>query len=244
MNEPQVIGFDIYGTLVDPLAVAVALRPYAGDQAGRFAELWREKQIEYAFRRALMRNYQPFDVCTRDALACSAQALNINLEDRAFQDVLGFYQRLPVFADAAFGLEALRAGGHRLYAFSNGSRQSIESLLGNGSLLAHFDGIVSADSVHSFKPDPAVYLHFFRTVNGRPGRVWLVSANPWDVIGAKSAGLRAAWLNRGGTKIFDPWGMAPDVTLATLGELAAFLAHENGRHVQTGAPLAQDGTPT
>lgn len=57
MNAPQIIGFDIYGTLVDPLAIASALQPYAGDQAGRFSELWREKQIEYAFRRALMRNY-------------------------------------------------------------------------------------------------------------------------------------------------------------------------------------------
>jgi hypothetical protein len=46
MNEPQTIGFDIYGTLVDPLAIASVLQPYAGDEASRFAELWREKQIE------------------------------------------------------------------------------------------------------------------------------------------------------------------------------------------------------
>lgn len=100
------------------------------------------------------------------------------------------------------GLEALRASGHRLYALSNGSQQNLDALLRNGSLLSHFDGTVSADAVRSFKPDPAVYPHFFRTVNTQPGRVWLVSGNPWDVIGAKSAGLRPAWLNRGGTKTF------------------------------------------
>jgi 2-haloacid dehalogenase len=66
MDEPQTIGFDIYGTLVDPLAIASVLQTYAGNQASRFAELWREKQVEYAFRRGLMRNYEPFDVCTRD----------------------------------------------------------------------------------------------------------------------------------------------------------------------------------
>jgi 2-haloacid dehalogenase len=185
--------------------MASALQPYAGDQAGRFSELWREKQIEYAFCRALMRNYEPFDVCTRDALAYTVQVLKINLDDRASQDLLGAYQRLPIFVDVISGLEALRAGGHRLYAFSNGSQQSLDALLRNGSLLTHFDGTVSTSIVRSFNPDPAVYLHFFRTVNAQPGRVWLVSGNPWDVIGAKSAGLRAAWLNRGGAKTFDPW---------------------------------------
>ena len=47
MKASQVIGFDVYGTLVDPLAIAAALQPYAGVQASRFSELWREKQIEY-----------------------------------------------------------------------------------------------------------------------------------------------------------------------------------------------------
>jgi 2-haloacid dehalogenase len=241
MNEPQAIGFDVYGTLVDPLAIASVLQQYAGDQASRFSELWREKQIEYAFRRALMRNYAPFDVCTRHALAYTAQALRINLDDRALQDLLDSYQRLPVFADVVSGLEALRAGGHRLYAFSNGSPQSLDALLRNGGLLTHFDATVSADSVRSFKPDPAVYLHFFRTVNIQPGRVWLVSGNPWDVIGAKSAGLRAAWLNRGGAKTFDPWGIVPDTTLATLGDLAAFLARDSGGHDRAETVPPQDG---
>ena len=223
MNEPQTIGFDVYGTLVDPLAIGAVLWLYAGDQAARFSELWREKQIEYAFRRALMRNYEPFDVCTRDALAYTAQALRVNLDDRASHDLLDSYERLPVFADVVSGLETLRGGGHRLYAFSNGSQKSLNALLNNGGLLAHLDGTVSADTVRSFKPDPAVYLHFFRTVDAQPGRVWLVSANPWDVVGAKSAGSRAAWLNRGGARTFDPWGITPDTTLTTLGEPAAFV---------------------
>lgn len=37
------LGFDVYGTLVDPLAMAEPLRALVGEQAGRFAELWRSK---------------------------------------------------------------------------------------------------------------------------------------------------------------------------------------------------------
>ena len=49
------IAFDVYGTLVDPLAIADHLELLVGDRAGRFAELWRTKQLEYSFRRGLMR---------------------------------------------------------------------------------------------------------------------------------------------------------------------------------------------
>ena len=46
------IAFDVYGTLVNPLAIANPLRSRVGDLAGRFAELWRMKQLEYSLRRA------------------------------------------------------------------------------------------------------------------------------------------------------------------------------------------------
>jgi 2-haloacid dehalogenase len=56
------IAFDVYGTLVDPLAMAEHLEGLVGDQSARFAELWRTKQLEYSFRRGLMRVYRPFSV--------------------------------------------------------------------------------------------------------------------------------------------------------------------------------------
>jgi 2-haloacid dehalogenase len=29
-------------------------------------------------------------------------------------------------------------------------------------------------------------------------KIWLVSGNPFDVVGARSVGMRAAWVDRGG----------------------------------------------
>jgi len=73
---PGAIGFDIYGTLVDPLEMNEHLRPLVGDDlTDRFSELWRDKQIEYTFRRALMRRYENFGVCTRQALVYTASVL-------------------------------------------------------------------------------------------------------------------------------------------------------------------------
>ncbi len=61
---PVTVGFDIYGTLVNPLEMNRHLRPLVGDLVDRFSELWREKQVEYAFRRGLMGCCESCGVCT------------------------------------------------------------------------------------------------------------------------------------------------------------------------------------
>ena len=52
-----------------------------------------------------------------------------------------------------------------------------------------------------------------------PGAAWLISSNPFDVIGAVSAGMHAAWVKRTEAAVFDPWGIEPTITVANLGEL-------------------------
>src|SRR5215210_3735748 len=118
---PGAIGFDIYGTLVDPLEMNEHLRPIVGeDLADGFSGLWREKQIEYTFRRALMRRYEDFGVCTRQALVHTANVLGVNLSEEEEEKLLEEYQNLRPFPDVIPGLEAMKAKGHTLVAFSNG----------------------------------------------------------------------------------------------------------------------------
>jgi len=44
--------------------------------------------------------------------------------------------------------------------------------------------------------------------------------NGWDVIGAKSAGLRAVWVRRNPDQVLDPWGIEPDLIVQDLTECA------------------------
>jgi 2-haloacid dehalogenase len=55
---PLVLGFDVYGTLVDPFGMERQLGTLFGDRGSAISALWRQKQLEYSFRRGLMR-------CTR-----------------------------------------------------------------------------------------------------------------------------------------------------------------------------------
>jgi 2-haloacid dehalogenase len=73
--------------------------------------------------------------------------------------------------------------------------------------------------VRSFKPNPGVYAHFLRQAGVEGGEAWLVSSNPFDVIGAVSAGMRAAWVKRVPEALFDPWEVEPTLVVTTLNDL-------------------------
>ena len=215
------LAFDVYGTLIDTSGVTDALRPHVGDQAGVFARLWRDKQLEYSFRRGLMRHYEPFTVCTENALDYTCAAFATELTDADKARLMAAYRVLPTFAEVADGLRALQAAGHRMYAFSNGYPHDVENLLRHAYIHNHFIDVISVHEVQSFKPDPAVYQHFLQRSGARPDESWLISSNPFDVIGAVAVGMQAAWVKRSPDALFDPWGIQPSVTVSGLSELPA-----------------------
>jgi 2-haloacid dehalogenase len=209
--------------VVDPAGVAAALTPVFGAQARTATQLWREKQLEYTFRRGLMRRYVDFDTCTRQALRSVSAQLGVPLDASAEQALLDCYLRLPAFADVKPTLETLKAFGTRLLALTNGTASSVRGLLGYAGLGDFFERILSVDEVQTFKPDPAVYELLKRTAAPDTEHLWLVSANAFDVIGAKACGVKAAWLRRDAARVFDTWEFSPDAVLQTLEELPGVL---------------------
>ncbi|MCP4383990.1 MAG: haloacid dehalogenase type II [Hyphomicrobiales bacterium] len=217
---PPTFALDIYGTLIDPHAISTDLASHVGDVAMEIARDWRNKQLEYSFRRGLMGEYRPFAEVTRAALdyACAVHGVALAEADRVA--LMDRYRTLAAFADAAPALEALAQKGAGLHAFSNGDSDDIAALLSNAGLENAVESIVSAEAVPTFKPDPRLYAHFIATVGGSPSTTWLVSSNPFDVIGAAACGWRTVWVRRSETAVFDPWNHAPTVTVDDLRQLA------------------------
>jgi 2-haloacid dehalogenase len=216
---PITLGFDVYGTLIDTAGVTEALRQYAGERAPAFSTMWREKQLEYSFRRGLMQNYQHFGVCTKQALDYTCAALNIDIEDGDKARLMAGYRVLPPFQDVQDALPILHGSEFKLYAFSNGRPDDVASLLENSGISTYFEDVISTDEIRSFKPNPAVYAHFLRRTGATGEKAWLISGNPFDVIGAISAGMRGAWVKRTKKALFDPWEMQPTTIVSTISEL-------------------------
>ena len=220
---PDAIGFDVYGTLVDPQAMRTQLETVAGDRAGQMAQLWREKQIQYTFRRALMQKYENFDVCTEQALTFTAKSLKLNLRDEDRTRLTEAYRHLPTFPDVLPAIRRLKQAGFKLAAFSNGVEASVRALLEHSGILPHLDAVISVDDLKTYKPDPRVYRHLAKRLGSSLKKTWLASSNAWDVIGAKAAGLRAAWIKRNPEEFIDPWGIAPDLVAPTLQDFSSQL---------------------
>jgi len=219
------LAFDVYGTLINTHGVVSALEELVGDQAKAFSNTWRDKQLEYSFRKGLMQNYETFAVCTSQALDYTCTCYAANLSDGQKKELMSLYRVLPAFDDVEKGLQQLKNSGFRLYAFSNGAADALEVLLNNAGIRDLFLDVVSVDDIKSFKPNPAVYSHFLRQSKSTGGSAWLISSNPFDVIGAISAGMKSAWVRRSPEAIFDPWGIEPTITVNNLLELDSKIMH-------------------
>lgn len=215
------LAFDVYGTLVDPQGMADHLRQDVGDAAGAVSQLWRNKQLEFSFRRGLMRVYEDFAVCTRQALQTAMKTHGFVLTPEREDALITAYLSLPAFADAEPALRQLDQ--YPRFAFSNGSPEALKKVLGHNHLLEHFDGLVSVDAIKSFKPDPAVYAYARRATGAMEQPLCLISSNGWDVIGARASGLLAVWVQRDPATVFEDWGLTPNAVIGDLSELSTAL---------------------
>lgn len=216
---PLALAFDAYGTLVDPSRWADVLTGHVRDP-DRFAAAWRRHQLEISWLVSLMERYEDWTVVTRHALdaALAEEGLDVPAGTRA--ELLERTGSDPqLFGDVAESLVRLEQDGHRLAVLSNGTAAQLHSIIERTGIADRFTEVVSVDEVGVFKPAAAVYEHAARRLGLPRRQVWLVSGNPFDVAGAKGAGIRAAKVERGPTFSYgfaDP----PDLVVTSLSQLA------------------------
>ena len=215
----KTLAFDVYGTLIDTHGVVELLRSMVGESALQFSQSWRDKQLEYSFRRGLMGRYDSFAVCTRQALDYTNAIYGSELSAEDCERLMALYLELPVFDDVKESLQQLQSMGYGIVAFSNGTAEAVDTLLSHAGIRDRFVDIISVDELKTFKPDPEIYRHLLTRCTSEAHQTWLISSNPFDVIGAISAGLSAAWVKRSEHAIFDPWGIEPTVIISDLTEL-------------------------
>ena len=79
---------------------------------------------------------------------------------------------------------------------TNGSAAISRKLFECGGIAALIERCMSVEEVGRWKPAPEPYGFAAEQRGVSPDQVMLVAVHPWDVDGAKRAGLAAAWINR------------------------------------------------
>lgn len=209
--------FDAYGTLFDFAAAARKCRDVLGDDIDRLTALWRDKQLQYTWLRAIQEQHADFWQVTGDALDFSLETLAIDkpgLRDRLME----LYLTLDPFPEVADVLGRLKAAGMRTAILSNGSPRMLDAVVGAAKLDTLLDAVLSVEEVGVFKPNSEVYQLAVDRLGIPATSISFQSSNAWDAYAASAFGMKVVWCNRYGQRAERLPGK-PDRQIQSLAEL-------------------------
>ena len=219
MATPTLVLFDVNETLSD-------LQPLRGrfeevGVPGDLLEAWFASTLRDGLALTAAGAYADFRTVALGVLRGrleQAETLRGDPGDAAEQIVSGFAE-LDVHPDVEGGVRKLADAGVRMATLTNGSVEVAEKLLDRAGLADLVERRLSVDAVKRWKPAPEPYLYAVQELGVPPDECVLVAVHPWDIDGAKRAGLGGAWLNRKRSRYPD-FFERPDATGETLGGLA------------------------
>jgi 2-haloacid dehalogenase len=188
--------FDVFGTLVDwRSGVAEAFRASGvpGD-CEELADAWRARYRPIlAEVNTGVRPWANFDELHLATLGDLLSERGLDLPPSQRRRLVGAWHRLDPWPDVRPGLEALRRD-RVTAALSNGHVALLVDIARHGKL--RFDCVLSAEMVRAYKPAPVVYQTAAALLGVECAELMLVAAHPWDLEGARVAGLRTALVDR------------------------------------------------
>jgi len=152
--------------------------------------------------------YEPFSTITRNSLSHALKDSGVSLNGKSIESLMKAYDSLSTFPDVAGALKSItEAPNITAVIFSNGTNEmvtnSVRSSPDLGPHASIFKDIVTVEEVKKFKPSIETYYHLAGKVGKENtkeamSKMWLVSGNPFDIVGARSVGMQAAWVDRAG----------------------------------------------
>ena len=125
--------------------------------------------------------------------------------------------------DVRYGIPALAVLDTRLVTFSNGAAIVAVRLLERARLGEHFERLLSVEDAGVWKPAPGAYAYAAQKCGVEPLDAMLVAVHPWDIDGARRAGLGAAWINRNGAT-YPEYFTPPTLEATSVRHLAQLLS--------------------
>jgi 2-haloacid dehalogenase len=213
--------FDAYGTVFDFASAAARCRDVLGDKAAALTALWRDKQLQYSWLRAVQGRHADFWQVTGDALDFALETMG--LADAALRRrLMELYLTLETFPEVPAVLRQLKDRGFKTAILSNGSPGMLDAAVKGAKLEGLLDAVLSVEEAGVYKPHPKVYQLALDRLQLPAAAMIFLSSNAWDAYAASAFGMRVAWCNRYAQRRERLPG-APDREISTLSELPALL---------------------
>ena len=222
-RDTKICMFDLYGTVVDmqggltrAVTPYLAAKGWAGDPS-RLVTWWRRTHFENSMIDALLhRAHLPYREIGRISLSYTLERAGVAHSQDEVRQLVAEIERLRPFPDVVESLTRLRKR-FRLVILSNGDPDMLEAI--RPRLGFEFDRIISVAEAGSFKPHAATYLKAAELMATPAEAILFVANHAFDCVGAKAAGMRAAFVDRR-QRPFGDWPYPPDLVVADFKELA------------------------
>ncbi len=223
-DEIKALVFDQYGTIVDMqgglvAAVTPFLRAKGWDgKPHRFVTWWRRTHFENSMIDALCGGaHTPYREIGRRAVSFVMDRCGIEYTGDEVRRLVSEIERLAPFPEVIAALERLKRAGYGLHILSNGDR---DMLAAAGPHIGFtFDSRISVVEAGYFKPAWQTYAKAEELIGLERSSLLFVASHAFDCIGAKSYGMRTAFIDRRG-RPFGETPHRPDLVLADFAELA------------------------
>jgi 2-haloacid dehalogenase len=219
--------FDQYGTVVDMQSGLVEYatpflkaKGWAGNP-NSFVTWWRRAHYENSMIDALLhRDHTPYREIGHRSVAHVMDRAGIAHTMDEVRDLVAAIERLRCFPEVPAALARLQAR-YRLVVLSNGDPDMLETAKQYHGI--PFDRVISVAEANSFKPHVATYRKAAEIVGAPMERVLFVANHAFDCVGAKSAGMRTAFIDRR-RRPFGAGPHQPDIIVKSMAELAEIIA--------------------
>jgi 2-haloacid dehalogenase len=223
-NNVKVCMFDQYGTVVDMQGGLTAIAtPFLKDKGWRgdpnsFVTWWRRTHFENSMIDALLhREHTPYREIGHRAVAHVMDRAGIKYTADEVRYLVGEIEKLKPFPEVPAALAKLHTR-YQLVVLSNGDPDMLETAKQYHQI--PFDRVISVAEASSFKPHVATYRKAAELLDLKMDQVLFVANHAFDCIGAKSAGMRTAFIDRR-SRPFGETPYQPDVLVPTMTDLAS-----------------------
>ena len=222
----EILTFDLYGTVVDMQSgLTKAITPFLENKGhegrpSRVVTWWRRAHFENSMIDALIdKGHTPYREIAQRALSYTLLRADIPHTLREVEDLVSEIEHLRPFPDVVDSLTVLKRR-YEIVVLSNGDPDMLENA--KPYLGIEFDRMISVAKAGYFKPHYAAYRTACDLLGAEPDSIMHVANHPFDCLGAKAFGMRAAYVNRRG-RPFGETPYTPDLEVADFGELATAL---------------------
>ena len=215
--------FDQYGTVVDMQAGLTAVAaPFLKDKGwegnpSTFVTWWRRTHFENSMIDALLqKEHTSYREIGQRSVAWVLERAGIAYTMEEVRYLVAQIEQLRPFPDVPEALARLKSQ-YRIVVLSNGDPDMLETAKRHHNI--PFDAVISVAVANTFKPHVATYTRAAKVIGASMDEVLFVANHNFDCIGAKSAGMSTAFIDRRKR----PFGLTPhqpDLVVADMKELA------------------------